>query len=427
MIASGSASRTALRTAPGSSRSSTTGSAPSARTRSPCPGDRNVPSTSWPRSISRGTSRLPIAPLAPATKTRIMSFLSVSVGVRDSRRTPSERRRPTASRELSCRVARAGASNPLPVTRLTLRLRLRQAAADGVASQVHPVAHPELVKDVRSVAFDGLVADHQQRRDLPAGVAFGDQLDDLGLARRQRVVRELFAVRRTLQVVPDERLHRARVDEGLAAHRRATSLDEIPIRDGLEHVPGCPGPQRLEEVALVVMHGEHQGAYLRLGLGDAAGRLDAREAGHCDVEDGQVDVVGECQLDCLRAVVSLGDDLEVWLGLQHHPQATPHDGVVVGEQDPGLEWRGHEGTSAGSLRLTSVPGSSSRIEILPPTSSARSRMPCRPPPRLARWSSPTPLSATRRVRNPSARLSSTTTSAASACLSTFVSASCATR
>src|ERR671914_1683619 len=254
MIASGSASRTALRTAPGSSRSSTTGSAPSARTRSPCPGDRNVPSTSWPRSISRGTSRLPIAPLAPATKTRIMSFLSVSVGVRDSRRTPSERRRPTASRELSCRVARAGASNPRPVTRLTLRLRLRQAAADGVASQVHPVAHPQLVEDVRAVALDGLVADNQQRCDLPARVALGDQLDDLGLACGQRVLRELLALRRTLQVVPDERLHRARVDEGLAAHRGAAGLHQVAIRDRLQDVSGRARTQRLEEVALVVVH-----------------------------------------------------------------------------------------------------------------------------------------------------------------------------
>src|SRR5918999_6237647 len=198
MIASGSASRTALRTAPGSSRSSTTGTAPSARTRSPCPGDRNVPSTSGPRSLNWGTSRLPIAPLAPATKTRIMFFLSASVGSR-----------------ASCGVAGTGAPNARPVTRLTLRLRLRQAAADGVASQVHPVAHPQLVEDVRAVALDGLVADHQQRCDLPARVALGAQLDDLGLACGQRVLRKLLALRRTLQVVPDERLHRARVDEGL--------------------------------------------------------------------------------------------------------------------------------------------------------------------------------------------------------------------
>ena len=35
-----------------------------------------VPITSWPASINWGTSRLPIAPLAPVTKTRIVSSLS---------------------------------------------------------------------------------------------------------------------------------------------------------------------------------------------------------------------------------------------------------------------------------------------------------------------------------------------------------------
>ena len=43
------------------------------RARSAPPGDLEVPITSWPASISWGTSRVPIAPLAPATKTRMMS------------------------------------------------------------------------------------------------------------------------------------------------------------------------------------------------------------------------------------------------------------------------------------------------------------------------------------------------------------------
>ena len=45
-------------------------SAPKARSRSSFWGDVKVPITAWPRSINWGTSRVPIAPLAPATKTR---------------------------------------------------------------------------------------------------------------------------------------------------------------------------------------------------------------------------------------------------------------------------------------------------------------------------------------------------------------------
>src|SRR3954453_2521467 len=70
-IASGAAPRTDFRTAWGSSRSSLTGFAATRRPRSALCGDVEVPITSWPRSISWVTSRVPMAPLAPATKTRI--------------------------------------------------------------------------------------------------------------------------------------------------------------------------------------------------------------------------------------------------------------------------------------------------------------------------------------------------------------------
>src|SRR5205814_423404 len=59
-----------------SSRSSLTGFAPSVRSSSALPGETCVPITSWPASISWETSRLPIAPLAPTTRTRIVSPFS---------------------------------------------------------------------------------------------------------------------------------------------------------------------------------------------------------------------------------------------------------------------------------------------------------------------------------------------------------------
>ena len=71
--ASGFEATTALITASRSSRSSATGSAPSAFRRAAFSGDRAVPITSCRAWISWGTSRVPMAPLAPATKTRIMS------------------------------------------------------------------------------------------------------------------------------------------------------------------------------------------------------------------------------------------------------------------------------------------------------------------------------------------------------------------
>src|SRR5919202_3159764 len=71
MIASGRAATTAARVALASSASSTIGSAPSARRCSALPAERELPITSCPRSRSWGTSRVPIAPLAPTTRTRM--------------------------------------------------------------------------------------------------------------------------------------------------------------------------------------------------------------------------------------------------------------------------------------------------------------------------------------------------------------------
>src|SRR3954451_3609742 len=73
------------------------------------------------------------------------------------------------------------------------RLRVDEAAADGVARERDAVAEAELLEDVRSVAFHGLLADREHLPDLTARVAFGDQLDDLGLARRERVAVALAA------------------------------------------------------------------------------------------------------------------------------------------------------------------------------------------------------------------------------------------
>ena len=49
-----------------------------------------------------------------------------------------------------------------------------------------PWAHQlELLQDVGPVPLDGLDADHQEVRDLPGRAPLGDELDDLGLARRE--------------------------------------------------------------------------------------------------------------------------------------------------------------------------------------------------------------------------------------------------
>src|SRR5919202_3820894 len=67
-MTSGSANATARRTASRSSASATTGRAPRLRTRSCLDALRVIPTTSWPRPTSSGTSDRPTTPVAPATK-----------------------------------------------------------------------------------------------------------------------------------------------------------------------------------------------------------------------------------------------------------------------------------------------------------------------------------------------------------------------
>ena len=86
---------------------------------------------------------------------------------------------------------------------------------------------------------------------------------------------------------------------------------------------------------------------LRRAPGDLAGRLQARHAGHGDVEDGEVDVRPRRRLDGLGPVARLGDDRQVGLAVEDQAQAAADERVVVGQQDAG----GHDGTSS----RTSVP------------------------------------------------------------------------
>ena len=69
----------------------------------------------------------------------------------------------------------------------------------------------------------------QQLGDLRARVRLGDELDHLQLARRQRVRGHGSPVARALEEVADQRRHRRRVQERLAAQRRPARLDEIAV------------------------------------------------------------------------------------------------------------------------------------------------------------------------------------------------------
>src|SRR5215472_1475693 len=137
MIASGLISRMARRTAPGSSRSSATGCAPSTRTRSALPGDLNVPITSCPRAVSWGTSREPIAPLAPMTMTR-MILTPCHCGAVSCASCASPGRHPAARR---CDLVRGDAFAQPAADALDGLVSLGKKPGEGVPAMRHLVPH----------------------------------------------------------------------------------------------------------------------------------------------------------------------------------------------------------------------------------------------------------------------------------------------
>ena len=60
------------------------------------------------------------------------------------------------------------------------------AFAEGVADQIGGLFDVELFHHVGAMPLDGAVADAEKVADLPARLAFGDQLQDLSFAHGER-------------------------------------------------------------------------------------------------------------------------------------------------------------------------------------------------------------------------------------------------
>ena len=125
-------------------------------------------------------------------------------------------------------------------------------------------------------------------------------------------------------------------EEGVAPPHRADRSDQVLVGLTLENVSGGARLERLEQIALVVVHGEHQHAGLGEVGADLASGLQAREPGHPHIEDAQVRALLQRLLECLHAVARLGDDLEVRLALEQELDSRSHDAVVVGYEDAHL-------------------------------------------------------------------------------------------
>ena len=170
--------------------------------------------------------------------------------------------------------------------------------------------------------------------DLLGRVALGDELEDLLLARGEHLVGQAPRRGAPVEVVADEGGD-SRPGRGRA--RRASPPGRPPPGRGrrrtsarIRAAPALSASKKYCSLSCIVSM-----RIRRLGSapGQLSGGLQAGHPGHGDVEDGQVDVVGAGQVDGLRAVAGLGDDLQVRLAVEDEPYAAADQRMVVGEQD----------------------------------------------------------------------------------------------
>ena len=112
------------------------------------------------------------------------------------------------------------------------------------------------------------------------------------------------------------------------------------------------------------MAGDDQAAARGQSLDDAGGSSDAVEAGHLQVEHGDVGAQSASLGDGLRAGRGLADDLDVVLEVEHQGERHPDQVLVVGQQDAD---HGVASVTAGAnwTRTTKLPPSMPEVSRAP--------------------------------------------------------------
>ncbi len=192
---------------------------------------------------------------------------------------------------------------------------------------------------------------------------------DLGVRQAPRHVDQHLALALGELLEPGRRTARRRAvgpadevgDEPAGDRRRQERLaggddphggDQLLGRRVLEQEPAGTCPQRVVDVLVEVEGGEHQHlrGLLRLGPGQAPGRLDPVEVRHADVHEDDVGHRLPVALERLDAVGRLGDDLQVGLGVEDHAEAGADECLVVHHEEPD-----HVAASTGMRAHTAKP------------------------------------------------------------------------
>src|SRR6266516_7309609 len=126
--------------------------------------------------------------------------------------------------------------------------------------------------------------------------------------------------------------------------------NELLLRCVLEQEPAGARAQRLVDVLVEVERREHEHTRPIRPVDDPTCRFDTVELGHAEVHEHDVGLEGAGELDRLEAVPGFPHYFNVVLGPQDHAKASPHERLVVGEQDAD-----HSAVAYGSRARTANP------------------------------------------------------------------------
>src|ERR1019366_7605593 len=154
-------------------------------------------------------------------------------------------------------------------------LRANQSGPHGEAHQSRDVEDLQGFHQLCAMVFKGLVADFENRSDGLGGLALGQQLEDLALARGQLLERSNRAGDLLQRELLEELAGDFPAQVDFAANHAFEGRCQFGGRSPFEQVTGRPGFQSLQYVLVVGVHGEDDHAHLWKVPGDARQSLEA--------------------------------------------------------------------------------------------------------------------------------------------------------
>lgn len=123
-----------------------------------------------------------------------------------------------------------------------------------------------------------------------------------------------------------------RIEIDAAAADRMDAADQFVGGGALQHVAGDAEVEQLAQIGAVFMHGQHQHAAVRTRGEELARHLDAVEAGHRQIEHGDVRLQFRGAAERVRAITGLADHFESGIACHQRLHAAEHHRVIVGDK-----------------------------------------------------------------------------------------------